>query len=48
MYQCSDEYSMAHERGIIWNDPALNISWPIANPILSEKDAQLPPLASCS
>ncbi|MDD5747105.1 MAG: dTDP-4-dehydrorhamnose 3,5-epimerase, partial [Candidatus Omnitrophica bacterium] len=37
MYQCSEEYATAHEQGIIWNDPALNISWPIPNPVLSEK-----------
>jgi dTDP-4-dehydrorhamnose 3,5-epimerase (EC 5.1.3.13) len=47
MYQCSEEYATAHEQGIIWNDPALNISWPIPNPVLSEKDAILPLLASC-
>ena len=28
--------------GIIWNDPEINISWPIDNPILHEKDSQLP------
>ena len=31
-------------RGISWNDPDLNISWPIKNPILSKRDQNLPPL----
>ena len=28
--------------GLNWNDPELNINWPIKNPILSEKDRSLP------
>lgn len=41
-YKCTDEYSPADDRGIIWNDPDVGISWPIVNPILSEKDSRLP------
>ena len=37
-YNVSKSYSPGSERGIRWNDPAFNIVWPIANPILSEKD----------
>lgn len=44
MYQITDEYSAEHERGIAWNDPALAIDWRVANPILSPRDAELPPL----
>lgn len=44
VYYCTREYSKKHERGIIWNDPQLRINWPVDNPILSEKDAQLPTL----
>jgi dTDP-4-dehydrorhamnose 3,5-epimerase len=33
------------ERGIIWNDPALAIIWPIANPLLSKKDGAYKHLA---
>ena len=40
MYKVSNEYSSELERSIIWNDPEINISWPIKNPILSEKDSQ--------
>lgn len=38
-YKCSGYYNQEHERGILWNDPQLDIQWPLANPILSEKDA---------
>lgn len=46
MYKCTDIYYPADDRGIIWNDPAVGIEWPISNPLLSEKDAQLPTLAA--
>ena len=37
-YKCTDFYTPACERGIIWNDARLNIAWPVKNPILSPKD----------
>jgi dTDP-4-dehydrorhamnose 3,5-epimerase len=37
-YKCTDYYNPQDERGIIWNDPEININWPIKNPILSPKD----------
>lgn len=40
-YKCSDFYNPASEGGIIWNDPDLNIDWPVKEPVLSLKDASL-------
>src|SRR3989338_8369319 len=43
-YFSTDVYSPANEREIIWNDPDIGIQWPVAKPILSKKDSQLPRL----
>jgi dTDP-4-dehydrorhamnose 3,5-epimerase len=44
MYKCTDEYSPAEDRGIIWDDPDINIQWPLKAPVLSGKDRLLPRL----
>jgi dTDP-4-dehydrorhamnose 3,5-epimerase len=43
-YKCDNFYSKAHEGGVYFNDPALNIDWEIApsEAILSDKDQVLP------
>ncbi len=40
MYKTTDYYAPQWERTIAWNDPNINIDWPIGarTPILSEKD----------
>ena len=43
-YKCTDTYAPETYRGISWDDPDLDISWPIKNPILSTRDQNLPPL----
>ncbi len=47
-YKCTAEYSREHERGIRWDDPGIAIDWPVASPILSEKDEGLPLLEDAS
>jgi len=41
VYKCTDYYAPEHEVSILWNDPSLNINWPLINgatPMLSVKD----------
>ncbi len=46
-YKVDSYYSPQHDRGILWNDPALAIPWPVApsKAILSDKDRRQPRLA---
>jgi dTDP-4-dehydrorhamnose 3,5-epimerase len=44
VYKCTEEYAPESDRGIIWNDPDIDIAWPSAAPVLSTKDSGLPPL----
>lgn len=37
-YKCTELYDPKAEGSILWNDPALGIDWPIAEPELSAKD----------
>lgn len=48
MYKCTDYYFPEYERTLLWNDPALEIEWPLSGePILSEKDRKGFPLSEC-
>lgn len=43
VYKCTDWYNPEHEHSIRWDDPDLNIEWPLVNgeaPRLSAKDAE--------
>ena len=40
LYQCDAYYAPADEMTVLWDDPALGIAWPVADPILSDKDRQ--------
>lgn len=44
IYKVTAPYDRGSERGVIWNDPALALPWPIgeAEAVLSDKDRQLP------
>jgi dTDP-4-dehydrorhamnose 3,5-epimerase len=48
-YKVSRPYAPAHDKGLLWNDPELAISWPLQNGIasvLSDKDRAQPPLSA--
>ncbi len=47
-YKCTGLYNKNAESGILWNDPALGIKWPIENPTLSDKDKNAQTLAEWS
>ena len=51
LYKTTNLYDPAGERAILWNDPTLNIAWPLDAlgdllPAVSEKDAVAKPFAS--
>ena len=37
-YKCTDYYDPSDEGSLLWCDSDLGISWPVKNPILSDKD----------
>jgi dTDP-4-dehydrorhamnose 3,5-epimerase len=43
-YKCTELYDAADEIAIAWNDPEIGIDWPIADPVVSEKDRRAPRL----
>lgn len=44
IYRCSEFYHPDADRSLAWNDPDLAIDWPVARPIISEKDSKAPTL----
>lgn len=42
LYKCTTIYSPKDEHGIRWDDPDLNITWPVDRPQVSAKDASWP------
>ena len=49
-YKVTDYYSPQQDRGLLWNDPELQIAWPVetGRAVLSDKDKILPTLAEWS
>ena len=45
-YKCTDYYDANDQHGLIWNDKNIGIEWPIIEPIVSEKDLNLPTVSS--
>jgi dTDP-4-dehydrorhamnose 3,5-epimerase len=49
LYNCTDYYAPLHERAVRWDDVTIGVQWPLppgVRPILSQKDADAPLLAS--
>jgi len=44
LYKCTDFYYPQCDQGVLWSDPRLGIDWPVKEPLLSPKDANLPVL----
>ena len=45
LYKQSTPYESRTERGIAWDDPGLAIPWPVATPVLSDRDRENPSFA---
>lgn len=44
-YKCTNFYAPEYDGGIRWNDPDVNVKWPleaVGDPLLSDKDNKLP------
>jgi dTDP-4-dehydrorhamnose 3,5-epimerase len=48
LYKSTEYWSPAHEHGVVWNDSALAIDWPMAPLAMSTKDASAPALADAT
>jgi dTDP-4-dehydrorhamnose 3,5-epimerase len=44
-YKCTDYYDPSDEGSLVWNDPAMAITWPLDKPTLSDKDSKAPNFA---
>lgn len=45
LYACTKEYNKIAESGVRYDDPTLNIDWGVKDPIVSQKDRDLPLLS---
>jgi dTDP-4-dehydrorhamnose 3,5-epimerase len=45
LYKTTDVYHPEDEKTVLWNDPAIGVQWPLADPIISAKDEKGVPLA---
>ncbi|NKB75607.1 MAG: dTDP-4-dehydrorhamnose 3,5-epimerase [Gammaproteobacteria bacterium] len=46
VYKCTSLYKPTDDAGIRWDDPEINIAWPVVNPEVSEKDRSAPLLSA--
>lgn len=47
-YKVTEYFSPEHDRGLSWDDPDVNVAWPVApgSAVLSDKDRKQPTLAN--
>lgn len=45
-YKVDAPYDNSLDVTIAWDDPVLGITWPLGNPVLSERDRKAPPLSA--
>jgi dTDP-4-dehydrorhamnose 3,5-epimerase len=45
-YKCTQFYDRDDELTVAWNDPGIGVEWPVATPLLSEKDRRAPTLSA--
>lgn len=43
-YKCTALYDREDEIGLLWNDPEIGVAWPVASPLLNDKDSTAPRL----
>jgi dTDP-4-dehydrorhamnose 3,5-epimerase len=41
-YKCTQTFDATKDYGIRWNDPFINVQWPVEHPIVSERDKKSP------
>jgi len=46
LYKATEFYAPDSEAGVVWNDPSVEIKWPIVNSIIAKRDMVWPVLAS--
>lgn len=46
-YKVTAEYRPELDRGVLWSDPAIDIEWPVDEPLVSPKDREQPTLDAC-
>jgi len=44
-YKCSGDYAPDEQVSVLWNDPAIDVDWPVEDPVLADKDRVAPLLA---
>lgn len=41
-YHCTSEYALQYDTAIAWNDPDINVKWPVEPEFVSERDRTAP------